>query len=150
LPLSLAILAILSGGRHSSFTCLWLLQAAYGIVSECANAVRITSPNYIHRVMQPIFRWSGQYFGFIADGYLFDSTSEYRGWVGSDGTIWRADGKFLGDLVGGEYVLFQKSADRAGRAPRVRPARPTTPARPDDRIGRGQRSGYVDGLDELP
>jgi hypothetical protein len=99
--------------------------------------------------MQPIFRWNGQYFGFIADGCLFDSTSQYRGWVASDGTIWRADGKFLGDLVGGDYVLLQKSAVRASRPPLARPAIPATPAKPNDRIGRGQRPGFVDGLEEL-
>jgi hypothetical protein len=99
--------------------------------------------------MQPIFRWNGKHFGFIADGYLFDSTANFRGWVDNDGTVWRSDGTFLGDLVGGEYVLLQTSASRADRPPRTRPAPYSTPAKPDDRIGRGQRSGYVDGLDEL-
>jgi hypothetical protein len=100
--------------------------------------------------MQPIFRWNGKYFGFFADGHLFDSASNYRGWVENDGTVWRSDGTFLGNLVGGEYVLLQKSAVRASRPPRAHPAVPATPARVEDRIGRGQRPGYVDGLDELP
>jgi hypothetical protein len=100
--------------------------------------------------MQAIFRWNGQYFGFIADGYLFDSTANFRGWVDNDGTVWRSDGAFLGDLVGGEYVLLQQSADRARRPPRARPTKPATPAKPDVRKARGPRPGYVDGLDELP
>ena len=100
--------------------------------------------------MQPIYRWSGQYYGFIANGYLFDSISNYCGWVESDGTIWRSDGRFLGDLVGGEYILLQQSAVRANRSPRTRPATPAILARPEDRAARAQRPGYVDGLDELP
>jgi hypothetical protein len=100
--------------------------------------------------MQPIFRWNGQYFGFIANEHLFDSTSNYRGWVENNGTVWRSDGKFLGDLVGGEYVLLQTSAIRASRLARACPATFEMPDRPDDRIGRGQRPGYVDGLDEVP
>ena len=100
--------------------------------------------------MQPIFRWNGQHFGFIADECLFDSKSQYRGWVENNGTVWRSDGKFLGELVGGEYVLRQLSSVPANRPPRARPAPFQTHAKPDDRVARGQRPGYVDGLDELP
>ncbi len=100
--------------------------------------------------MQFIFRWNGQYFGFIADGYFFDATSGYRGWVESDGSVWRSDGIFLGNLVGGEYVLLQHSAARSKRARRASPEAPTVPARPEDRAGRGERAGYVDGLNDLP
>jgi hypothetical protein len=99
--------------------------------------------------MNPIFRWSGQYYGFVANGYLFDAESNLRGWVGSDGTVWRSDGQFLGDLVGGEYVLHQQSAPRARRAKRVLPSAPIdSPVRPPDRVARAPRVGYVDGLNE--
>ena len=104
--LSLAILPHVSGGRYGFFTKLWLSQAARCIVNECAKAVGLTSPNDIHRDMQPNFCWNGQYFGFVAGGYLFESTSDFRGRVESDVTVWRSDRTFLGDLVGGEYVLL--------------------------------------------
>ena len=97
--------------------------------------------------MQPMYRWSGQYYGFVDNGYLFDSISNYCGWVESDGTIWRSDGRFLGDLVGGEYNLLQQSAVRSNRSRRARPATPAILARPDDRTARAQRPGYVDGLE---
>ena len=99
--------------------------------------------------MQFIFRWNGQYYGFIANGHLFDSTAGYRGWVESDGSVWRSDGVFVGNLVGGEYVLLQRSEARSNHTQRARPPVPAAPARPDDRPARAERSGYVDGLNDV-
>jgi hypothetical protein len=78
--------------------CPHLSQAAGWIVSECANAdgVKLTKGQTQRHAAN---RWSGQYYGFIANGYYFHSISNYCGWVERDGTIWRSDGKFLGDFV---------------------------------------------------
>ena len=101
--------------------------------------------------MNSIFRWNGQYYGFLANGDLFDAECKFCGWIGTDGTVWRSDGEFLGDLVGGEYVLQHQSAPRARRAKRVRPSASfESPVRPPDREARSPRQGYVDGLSECP
>ncbi len=98
---------------------------------------------------QPIFRWNGRYYGFLANGYLLDSAGTYRGWVDGNGTVWHSNGKFMGDLVGGEYVLLQQSASmqRASQPKRFSPSPVTLPPRPDDKPARAPRAGYVDGLD---
>jgi hypothetical protein len=96
---------------------------------------------------QPIFRWNGQYYGFMSNGYLLDATGSYRGWIDGNGTVWQANGKFLGDLVGGEYVLLQQSMKRASQPKRLSPSPVALPPRPEDRPARAPRAGYVDGLD---
>ena len=98
---------------------------------------------------QPIFRWNGQYYGFMSNGYLLDASGTYRGWIDGNGTVWQADGKFLGDLVGGEYVLKQQSTSmqRASQPKRLTPSAVALPPRPEDRRARAPRAGYSDGLD---
>ena len=96
---------------------------------------------------QPIFRWNGKYYGFMSNGYLLDANGAYRGWIDGNGTVWRSNGEFLGDLVGGEYVLLQESARRASQPKRLSPGPIQVPPRAEDRPARGARPGYVDGLD---
>jgi hypothetical protein len=96
---------------------------------------------------QPIFRWNGQYYGFMSNGCLHDSSGAYRGWIDGNGTVWQANGKFLGDLVGGEYVLLQQNAKRASQPKRLSPSPVALPPRAADRPARSPRAGYVDGLD---
>jgi hypothetical protein len=96
---------------------------------------------------QPIYRWNGKYYGFMSNGYLLDATGTYRGWIDGNGTVWQANGKFLGDLVGGEYVLLQQSTKRASQPKRLSPSPVALPPRPEDKPARSLRPGYVDGLD---
>ena len=96
---------------------------------------------------QPIYRWNGKYFGFMSNGYLLDANGTYRGWIDGNGTVWQANGKFLGDLVGGEYVLLQQSTKRASQPKRLSPSPVPLPPRPEDKPARSLRPGYVDGLD---
>jgi hypothetical protein len=96
---------------------------------------------------QPIYRWNGKYYGFMSNGYLLDANGTYRGWIDGNGTVWQANGKFLGDLVGGEYVLLQQSMKRPSQPKRLSPSPVTLPPRPEDKPARTPRAGYVDGLD---
>src|ERR1700738_664244 len=48
-----------------------------------------------HCLMSAIFRWNGQYFGFITNGRIFDAKSNYLGWIESDESVWRSDGHYL-------------------------------------------------------
>jgi hypothetical protein len=48
--------------------------------------------------MTAIYRWNGEYFGFLRNGRLFNASSEYLGWITDDGRVWRKDGSFLGEI----------------------------------------------------
>lgn len=101
--------------------------------------------------MTPIYRWNGEYFGFISNGRLFNAASEYLGWVTDDGRVWRVDGSFLGDIEDKNYILRRTSmATPAHRARRAIPAIPATPARRANRAARASRAGRVDALNEFP
>ena len=100
--------------------------------------------------MTPIYRWSGEYFGFIKKGRLFNAISEYLGWVTDDGRVWRADGTFLGEIENENYILRRTSmATPARKARRATPAIPSTPARRANRAGKARKAGRVDALDEF-
>ena len=46
--------------------------------------------------MTPVFKWSGEYFGFIHNENLFHANGAYFGWI-EDGQAWSSDGAYLGD-----------------------------------------------------
>ena len=99
--------------------------------------------------VDPIFRWNGEYFGFVHRWRLFDSRSYYLGWV-DEGEVWRRDGTFLGELVDGCYVLRRR--DAALRIPRVPIDPPSPPAPPSPwapRSFRKPRAGWEDALEEF-
>ena len=52
-----------------------------------------------------IFKWNGEYFGFVRRDYLFSHRGEYRGWIGRNQRVWKSSGEFLGELVDGKYIL---------------------------------------------
>jgi hypothetical protein len=98
-----------------------------------------------------IYRWNGQYFGFINDSNrcLFGANSDYIGWLTDDNRVWRREGTFLGEVVGENYILRRTSmATPARKAIRATPARPAIPARPANRPAKPTRAGYLDALDE--
>jgi hypothetical protein len=78
--------------------------------------------------MQPIFKSTGTYLGFIANGFLFSRDGEYMGWV--EGThVWDALGRFRGQVWNAKYII----TNRFAVSPVPRPPRPapTTPALPN-------------------
>ena len=100
--------------------------------------------------MTAIYRWSGQYFGFIKSDRFFDASCRYLGWVTEDSRVWRADGSFLGEIVDENYILRRTSMARpANRAVRATPATPARPATRATRAARAARAGRVDALDEF-
>ncbi|WP_442909030.1 4-fold beta flower protein [Halopseudomonas sp.] len=100
--------------------------------------------------MKPIYRWNGQYFGFITNGRLFNASSQYVAWITEDGRVWRKNGTFLGEIESENYVLRRVSmASPAARATRAAPATPATPSRRANRAARASRAGRVDALEEF-
>lgn len=98
----------------------------------------------------PVFRWAGAYVGFLAADRLYDSEGAYLGWCEADGSVWRADGRPLGELVDGCYVVRNlRRCPPVRRTPRVPPlpAPPLPPVGP--RLARQPRPGWEDGLEGL-
>ncbi|EKO3581329.1 hypothetical protein N6C00_000554 [Vibrio metschnikovii] len=91
--------------------------------------------------MTPIYRWNGQYFGFIKNDRLFSASSQYLGWVTEDGRVWRRYGTFLGEVENENYILRRTSM--------AIPAIPATPDRRANRAGKALRAGQIDALDEF-
>jgi hypothetical protein len=97
----------------------------------------------------PVFRWSGEYFGFIRDNNFFDKDGIYLGWLEYE-RIWKIDGEFLGELIDENYILRNKfDVPICCRVPRTPPLRPIPPTPSTDRAGKELRSGWVDSLEEL-
>jgi hypothetical protein len=100
--------------------------------------------------IRPIFRWSGEYFGFILNDRFFDHAGKYLGWMSDEGAIWSADGTFVGELVDNNYVLRRIAMiNPLPRIPQLPPL-PPLPILPSlPRLPRLQRLGYRDALDDL-
>jgi hypothetical protein len=101
--------------------------------------------------MDSIFRWNGEYFGFVRNGRLFDANARYLGWIDDDGSVWRADGSYLGQVVEGEYILRNSiKVQPADRAALAQPMSPMAPMAKMNRMGKMQRMSFVDALDDFP
>lgn len=97
--------------------------------------------------MSAVFRWSGEYAGFIRSGNLFDTRGNYQGWIEADGRVWGADGQLLGHLVEGSYVLRKTmQLEPMPRLPKLPPLSPLPPLAPLNRLGRLPRMGWEDAL----
>lgn len=100
---------------------------------------------------QPIFCWTGQYWGVLADSDLFDFYGVFRGGEETDGTIWRQDGIHAGELVERAYVLRRRGlVPLVPLAPRHAPPAPPMPSRWPNRMERQPLSDFADALLELP
>jgi hypothetical protein len=103
--------------------------------------VRTTAPKI------PIYRWSGEYFGFIHKNNFFDATSNYLGWLDDDGCVWRSNGAFLGRLVDGNYILKLNSS--IDPTPKPIPPLPSSPVPPFPEPNRVWRILPFDSRDAL-
>jgi hypothetical protein len=99
--------------------------------------------------MTPVFKWSGEYFGFIHNENLFHANGAYFGWI-EDGQAWSSDGAYLGDLVEGNYVLRRiNTIPPLPKIPRNPPSQAIRPIHEMRRSGRMPKSGWVDALEGL-
>jgi len=96
-----------------------------------------------------IFRWTGEYFGFIVNKNLLDINGTYLGWI-EDDQVWGSDVVYLGEVVEENYILRRAvMIPRIPRIPRIPPIPPIPPIPEIDRIGRVPRVGWVDALDDF-
>ncbi len=94
----------------------------------------------------PLFRWDGKYWGFLADGELYDRYGRHVGWLeGHD--AYHRNGRFMGALRDGRHVLRDVlRGEPIHRAPRVAVPYPTPPTPPPDRGARELLDGWTDAL----
>jgi hypothetical protein len=96
----------------------------------------------------PIFRCTGEYFGFLQNSALFAGDGTYLGWV-DEGAVWRKDGTFCGRLVERNYVLRRPMRlQPLARIPRTPPAAPIPPMPGSSRPARVLDLDCHDALDE--
>jgi hypothetical protein len=100
--------------------------------------------------VHPIYRWNGEYFGFIEDDHLFNTKGNFLGWISDDGRVWKKDGDFLGELVDDIYILRRQSMPTPTRRTRkLIPPRPAIPAKHAKQAKRAKKAGWDDALDEF-
>lgn len=95
----------------------------------------------------PMFRWSGEYFGFLESGALFAADGTYLGWI-DDGAVWNKDGTFRGRVVEQNYILKREmKLEPLARKPRTPPRTPVPPFPSIRRPARILERGCLDALD---
>ena len=98
--------------------------------------------------MKPLYRWDGRHVGFRSGDHLYTRDAECFGWVDDDGTVWRSDGSYLGELMHDNYVLRSKRLREGSRRTRQKmdPPRPVAPGEATDRPARMPLAGMDDAL----
>ena len=98
----------------------------------------------------PIFRWNGEYFGFIHNGHFFDAGSNYLGWVEEDGSVWNEDGTYLGELAERNYILRNTmKMEPIPKIPKIPPIPPIPPIPKINKIGKIGKLGWEDALNRF-
>jgi len=99
--------------------------------------------------MKYIYRWNGEYFGFISKGNFFDASSKWVGWVEGK-QVWLANGELLGEIRDNNYILRRTALIHSiPRIPNIPPISPVPPVPPVNRIGKVPLTGFKDALDKL-
>lgn len=96
-----------------------------------------------------VFKWTGVYAGFFKDDYLFDQFGRYLGWRDADGTVWKYDGEWLGQVSEQCYLARDSRLPPRRRVPPVPPVPAEPPMPPANRIRKLPRPGWLDPLEEL-
>ncbi len=97
--------------------------------------------------MTAIYRWNGEYFGFIASDRLYAADGTYLGWI-EGGQVRLNSGRFLGENIEDHYVLKRiVDCPRAPKPPRV--AVPSSPRAGKPRAAKDPLEGWVDALDDV-
>ena len=94
-----------------------------------------------------IFRWEGEYYGFLCQGRLYDRQGMYQGWLDSKRQVWRWDGSHLGELKHENYIL--RNLHRPEADPKFPKPYPHPPLPPEPRKNRPPKpplTGWADAL----
>jgi len=103
----------------------------------------------IIKMKTSIYKWSGQYWGFIYNGRLYDSNCNYNGWIDDLGHVWNTNGTYKGELIEDNYILRQNNQlEPLPKIPLVNQVPPVPPIPMIHRIGKIPKSGWTDVLDK--
>jgi hypothetical protein len=95
--------------------------------------------------VQFIFKWNGQYAGFISDGYVFDPSARYLGWVEESGHVYGIHGRYVGELVDQNYIMRNlRKTPQLPKPPITAIIHPKAPVPPLARPPRDPVDGLID------
>ncbi len=99
--------------------------------------------------MESVFLSTGQYLGFINNGYLFSRDGKYLGWIESS-FVWDVNGNFRGVLQiieNRKYIILNTlTIQPIPRVPRTSPVNPVLPNPPPNAPQIQLPVGYKDGF----
>jgi hypothetical protein len=78
-------------------------------------------------MLKPLFNSRGRPIAYIHEGMLFKYDGQFLGWL-EDGEVW--NGFYIGELVEGDRLLFDKAKADGVRPLRETPFSPGMPYRP--------------------
>ena len=114
-----------------------------------ANCMAMKDSPTTMNLSGPLFTWAGRYAGFRYGDNIFTSRGAYAGWIDTQKMVWSRHGRYLGEVVEGNYVLRPTMRlPPIPRVPRIPPIPPIPPLPPIPRIPRIPRVGWIDALAE--
>ncbi|NAX23375.1 MULTISPECIES: 4-fold beta flower protein [Gammaproteobacteria] len=94
------------------------------------------------------FKWNGQHLGFERNGRLFDPQSQYLGWIEEDGSVWSAEGVYVGEVVNGQYILRNTNKMQPmNKMAKMPPMPPLPPLPPLPKLPKLPKLGWHDPFD---
>lgn len=95
----------------------------------------------------PLYRWNGDFYGFVYREGFFSTEGAYLGWVDEDDLVWHADGTFWGEVFRETHVVRYRDEDDPD------PQEPREPIAPPDELPKGAtkppRTEHADMVDAL-
>jgi len=96
-----------------------------------------------------LYKWNGEYFGFISGDNVFDKKSKWIGWI-QENQVWGTAGEFVGDIFETNYILRNVTMiPPIPRVSKIPPVPPVPPVPSVNRVARVSLAGYVDALASL-
>ena len=96
-----------------------------------------------------VFKWTGVYAGFFKNDRLFDRTGRYLGWRDAQGSVWKYDGEWLGQVVEHNYLARDLRALSQRRPPQVLSVSALPPIPPASRVAQVPWPNCCDPLEAL-
>lgn len=74
-----------------------------------------------------LYKYNGEYWGFIYKNCIFDKYSKYFGWVDKKNKCWNVDGDYIGNLVEDKYItqknIYTEPIGKIPKMPRIEPTK---------------------------
>lgn len=98
----------------------------------------------------PLYKWNGQYYGFLYGERIFDQNATYKGWIDENRQAWDKNGQHIGELIDDFYILKKDmQIPKIPKIPKIPPVPPVPPVPKVNKIGKIGKIGWSDALDKL-